>query len=52
MDSIKRICIVENPTMTHAKKDKPPQETRNHHYQKMGFPHIRIDSRISTLAFE
>jgi len=28
MDSIKRICIVENPTMTHAKKDKPPPKKR------------------------
>ena len=28
MDSIKRICIVENPTITHAKKDKPPPKKR------------------------
>ena len=28
MDSIKRICIIENPTITRAKKDKPPPKKR------------------------
>ena len=28
MDSIKRICIVENSTITHSKKDKPPPKKR------------------------
>jgi hypothetical protein len=46
MDTIKRICIVENPTITHAKKDKPPPKKRAITTTK------KWDFSISTLTLE